>query len=51
MRASLDVNVLIVLFDPAQVHHHTAHAWIETPRKGGWATCPITQNECVRIIC
>jgi len=50
MRALFDVNVLIALFDPAHVHHHMAHAWIETHREAGWATCPITQNGCVRIL-
>jgi len=50
MRALFDVNVLIALFDPAHVHHHMAHSWIETHRKVGWATCPITQNGCVRIL-
>lgn len=50
MRALFDVNVLIALFDPAHIHHHMAHSWIETHRKAGWATCPITQNGCVRVL-
>jgi toxin-antitoxin system PIN domain toxin len=50
MKALFDVNVLIALFDPAHVHHHMVHAWFETHRKLGWATCPITQNGCVRIL-
>jgi hypothetical protein len=50
MRALFDVNVLIALFDPAHIHHHVAHSWIETHHKAGWATCPITQNGCVRIL-
>jgi len=50
MRSLFDVNVLIALFDPAHVHHHMAHSWIETHSNEGWATCPITQNGCVRIL-
>lgn len=50
MRALFDVNVLIALFDPAHVHHEHAHAWLNEHRKSGWATCPITQNGCVRIL-
>jgi len=50
MKALFDVNVLIALFDPAHIHHHRAHSWLETHSKIGWATCPITQNGCVRIL-
>ena len=50
MRALLDVNVLIALFDPAHIPHQTAHSWIEADSEAGWATCQITQNGCVRIL-
>ena len=50
MRSLFDVNVLIALFDPAHVHHERAHTWLEQHRELGWATCPITQNGCVRIL-
>jgi len=46
----LDVNVLVALFDPAHLHHDTAHAWFEMEREGGWATCPITENGFVRVL-
>ncbi len=48
--ALLDVNVLIALIDPAHEFHAPAHAWFRRNRRSGWATCPITQNGCVRIM-
>lgn len=46
----LDANVLIALFDEAHVNHAAAHRWFGRHRGKGWATCPLTQNACVRII-
>ena len=48
--ALLDVNVIIALIDPAHQFHEAAHAWFEHNRKHGWATCPITENACLRIL-
>jgi len=48
--ALLDINMLIALFDAAHVHHNAAHAWMTKNRSLGWATCPITQNGCVRVM-
>jgi toxin-antitoxin system PIN domain toxin len=45
----LDANVLIALFDAAHVHHADAQEWLAAHRAQGWATCPITQNACIRI--
>jgi hypothetical protein len=50
MRALLDVNVLIALLDAAHVHHREARAWLEGNITEGWASCPITQNGCIRIL-
>ena len=50
MRALFDVNVLIALLDQAHPHHTTASAWFAANIKQGWASCPITQNGCVRIM-
>ena len=50
MIALLDINVLIALFDAAHVHHHAAHRWMTRNRSLGWATCPITQNGCIRVM-
>jgi toxin-antitoxin system PIN domain toxin len=48
--ALIDINMLIALFDAAHVHHHAAHAWMARNRSLGWATCPITENGCVRVM-
>lgn len=48
--ALLDVNVLVALFDPDHVHHEAAHDWLARNRRGGWATCPLTENGLVRIL-
>lgn len=50
MRALLDVNVLIALMDAAHVHHQLARSWLEENIQNGWASCPITQNGCIRIL-
>lgn len=50
MRALLDVNVLIALLDAAHVHHGPARAWLDANIDQGWASCPITQNGCLRIL-
>ncbi len=50
MRALLDVNVLIALLDADHTAHRTAIGWFGTHAIEGWASCPITQNGCVRIM-
>ena len=50
MRSLLDVNVLIALLDAEHVHHEVARDWMRTNIRHGWATCPITQNGCLRIM-
>ena len=50
MRALLDVNVLIALLDAAHVGHLSARAWLESNIEQGWASCPLTQNGCIRIL-
>ncbi len=50
MRALLDINVLIALLDGAHVHHLRARRWLEANIDHGWASCPITQNGCLRIL-
>lgn len=50
MRALLDVNVLIALFDQDHTFHDRAHEWLEANAHQGIATCPITENGVVRII-
>lgn len=50
MRALLDVNVLIALLDQAHPHHDTALSWLKANIQNGWASCPITQNGCLRVM-
>lgn len=49
MRALLDVNVLIALLDAGHVHHRLATDWLGAHLEHGWASCPLTQNGCIRI--
>lgn len=50
MRGLLDVNVLIALHDRDHVHHERAALWFESNIRQGWASCPLTQNACLRIM-
>lgn len=50
MRALLDVNVLIALLDAGHASHNPALSWFEANASKGWASCPITQNGCLRIM-
>lgn len=50
MRALLDVNVLIALLDASHLHHRPATEWLANHIDQGWASSPITQNGCIRIL-
>lgn len=50
MRALLDVNVLIALLDGSHIHHGLVTDWLANHLDWGWASCPITQNGCIRIL-
>ena len=50
MRALLDVNVLIALLDAGHAHHGPAMRWLGRNIRDGWATCPLTENGCLRIM-
>ena len=50
MRALLDVNVLVALLDADHAMHAAATAWFAAHARQGWASCPITQNGCVRVM-
>ena len=50
MRALLDVSVLIALFDSEHIHHAAAAQWFAEQAQHGWASCPLTQNGCIRIL-
>lgn len=50
MRALLDANVLIALFDENHVFNERAHVWLENNATFGIATCPLTENALIRIL-
>jgi toxin-antitoxin system PIN domain toxin len=50
MRALLYVNVLIALLDADHSLHARARQWYGSHARAGWASCPITENGCVRIM-
>ena len=45
-----DINVLVALLDPAHIHHHPAKNWFAQAEPTGWATCPLTESGCVRVL-
>ena len=49
MKALLGTNFLIALFDAAHVYHASAQRWLIQNRRLGWASCPLTQNGCIRV--
>lgn len=50
MRGLLDVNVLIALLDAGHIHHGLASRWLADHIDGGWASCPLTQLGCIRVM-
>lgn len=50
MRALLDVNVLVALLDRGHLHHRAATAWMAGHGRQGWASCPVTENGCIRVM-
>jgi hypothetical protein len=50
LRALLDINVLIALLDPDHTLHRRAQEWFRDHAPSGWASCPITQNGCARVM-
>lgn len=45
----LDVNALVALAWDSHVHHVAARAWFRANRRGGWATCAVTESGFVRV--
>jgi toxin-antitoxin system PIN domain toxin len=50
MRALLDINVLLALFDSDHVDHACTREWLAAEIPHGWASCAITQNGFTRFI-
>jgi hypothetical protein len=47
----LDVNALIALLWEEHPFHRRCAEWFVHSAKAGWATCPITESGCVRVLC
>ena len=50
IKSLLDVNVLIALLDADHSMHRRTTQWFGSDAGNGWASCPITQNGCLRIM-
>jgi len=50
LRALLDLNVLISMFDVHHLHYLKANDWWAQNSADGWASCPLTQNGFLRIL-
>jgi hypothetical protein len=50
MRALLDINVLVALLDGGHIHHDVTSQWLERRIDQGWASTPLTQAGCLRIL-
>lgn len=48
MRALLDINLLLALFDADHIDHERPWVWMRAEVDAGWASCPIIQNGFVR---
>ena len=46
----LDVNVLVAFLWPPHLHHRAARSWFVQAQPRGWATCPITEIGCIRVL-
>jgi toxin-antitoxin system PIN domain toxin len=44
------VNVLIAMLDADHSLHERARDWFGRHARNGWASCPITQNGCARVM-
>ena len=50
MRSLYDVSFLVSLFDRNHDAHRAVSAWFAANAEEGWASCPLTQNGCVRVL-
>ena len=50
MRSLYDVSALIALLDRNHSAHNAVAAWFAGNIEPGWASCPLTQNGCLRIL-
>ena len=45
-----DVSFLVAFLDQGHVRHGEASRWLFANDAFGWATCPLTENGCLRIL-
>ena len=50
MRGLLDVNVLVALLDQHNANHLPVNEWLAENAVDGWASCPLTENACLRLL-
>lgn len=50
MRGLLDVNVLVALLDQHNANHLSVNRWLDEHSSDGWASCPLTENACLRLL-
>lgn len=50
MRALLDINMLLALFDSGHLFHRRALHWWSENKAAGWASCPLTENGYLRVV-
>lgn len=50
MRSLYDVSALIALLDENHPAHDAVYQWFNHNIEQGWASCPLTQNGCLRIL-
>ena len=46
----LDVSFLVALLDREHVRHEEANGWLAANDAASWATCPLTENGCLRVM-
>ena len=42
--------MLVALLDAGHLHHGPAMDWFAANHDKGWASCPLTQNGCLRVL-
>jgi toxin-antitoxin system PIN domain toxin len=47
----LDVNALIALLWEEHPFHKRCAEWFVRSGNAGWATCPMTESGCIRVLC
>ena len=44
------MSFLVALLDQEHVRHGEANHWLSANNADGWATCPLTENACLRVL-